>query len=448
MQNMGVGKKSDLAGFLNKTKEAQTVRLSMTFSSILAFLVLFGCATSPKNAFVSISDGLPTTGQWKCTPVFGDVNGDGLLDLTAIVRKGNGARVWLNQGDGTWKDASEGLSIPFSCGGGIDLGDINHDGYVDLVVGDHCKGLFVYAGNGKGQWKLMENDLPPMKTNDLQLADFNLDGNLDICACSATDEGVHVFLGDGNGGWQKAPNTGLPTTDSCNQLALGDFNNDGLPDISATMIANNPRVWINGGEGPWQDRSEGLPNPPIGGQYWGVAVADVNGDGNLDLALSRIDQGPGVYLGDGKAGTWQPALTGLSDVQSGMGVAFKDLNGDGHTDLLVSGKKSLEDYQSGYGVFLFHGDGAGHWTLAADTGFPEKGLNLTWGIASADTDGDGTPEVAACFGIPHSSRQELMDRLPADLQPMITEQDFRLPTTDTKGGPSDGILVWTLQRRQ
>jgi hypothetical protein len=164
----------------------------------------------------------------------------------------------------------------------------------------------------------------------------------------------------------------------------------------------------------------------------------------MDLAVSRIDKGTQVYTGDGK-GNWLPALSGLSDVQSAIGAALGDMDSDGNTDLLVSGKKILEDYESGYGIFLFYGDGAGHWKLATHTGLPQKGLNLTWGIRLADTNGDGSPEIAYCFGIPHSSGRGL-EKMPAALQPHITDKHIRQPARDTKSGPANGIRVWTSQQ--
>ena len=145
--------------------------------------------------FASISEGLPNAEQWKCNPAFGDVNGDGFMDIAAISRKGNGARVWINRGAQSWEDASAGLYRDGSCGGGVDFADINKDGYLDLAVADHCRGLFVYTGNGQGSWALVsKGKFPDMPANDLVLDDFNGDDHVDICACSSADSGIRLFL--------------------------------------------------------------------------------------------------------------------------------------------------------------------------------------------------------------------------------------------------------------
>lgn len=360
--------------------------------------LLVGCATpSLEQRFVAASEGLPKGEQWKCNPAFGDVNGDGLLDLAAIPRKGEGARVWINQGNKTWSESSEGLKLPSSCGGGTDFGDVNQDGYFDLVVGDHCHGLFVYTSDGTGKWALLSKDLPPLTANDVTAADFNGDGYLDLAACSANDKGLHLFYGNGKGDWKQAESSGLSTSDDCNELVSADFNHDGIPDLAATMISR-PRVWISVEKGKWRESSAGLPDTSDnGGQYWGVAVGDVNQDGHLDLALGRIVKGPEVYLGDGKGG-WQPALSGLSEVQSAWGVSFGDVNGDGFLDLAVSGTKGRDVLGNVYGVFLFRGNGKGEWEFLADSGLPPQGLYQSWGLVLANIDNDSLPEIGACFG--------------------------------------------------
>jgi hypothetical protein len=402
---------------------------------VFLIVVLFvGCSTIPKERYISISEGLPSGQQWKCNPAFGDINGDGRLDIAAISRKGKGARVWINRDNGFWSDASEGLRMQSSCGGGVDFGDINNDGILDLAVGDHCEGLFVYKGNGKGEWTDASKGLAEFQADDVILGDFNRDGNLDLCACSATNKGIGMFFGDGKGNWNEASKSGLPTSDSCHELAMLDFNNDGILDLAATMM-QKPRVWISTGKEQWKESSDGLPDLPRGGQYWGVTAGDVNRDGHPDLALARTIKGPEIYLGDG-SGTWQPSFDGLSEVQSAWGIALGDLDGDGYIDLLASGKKNLKDRGNAYGVFFFQGDGNGNWKFISDTGLPQEGLYQSWGLMIADLNDDGALEIGGCFGIAHSE-------MPPRYLVKLRNQDDLYKGREF--GPGGSIRVWKLE---
>jgi hypothetical protein len=264
-------------------------------------------------------------------------------------------------------------------------------------VGDHCDGVLAYAGDGTGKWTLLPKDLLPRATNDVTVADFNGDSHLDLAACSANDKGLHLFYGNGKGNWKQAKSSGLPTSGDCNELISADFNHDGIPDLAATMISR-PHVWISVAKGKWRESYAGLPDTSDnGGQYWGITSGDVNQDGHLDLALGRIIKGPEVYLGDGKGG-WQPALSGLTAMQSAWGVAFDDVNGDGFPDLVVSGTKGRDVLGNVYGVFLFLGNGKGEWEFLADSGLPSQGLFQSWGLVLANIDNDSLPELGGCFG--------------------------------------------------
>ena len=401
---------------------------------ISGILATAGCQNALRQTYVPYSDGLPTVLQlqWKCNPAFGDVNKDGLLDLSALPRKGKGAFVWINKGNGTWSESTEGILHKGSCGGGVDFGDFNNDGLLDLAVGDHCAGLHVYQGDGTGKWTSASNGLPEFFADDIAFGDFNRDGNSDIAACSANDEGARIFTGDGRGNWKLHSTPGLPDSGYCHELAVGDFNHDGLTDIAA--MVQQGAVWINTEQGIWRDSSFGIQIPKNGGDHWGVAAGYINNDSHPDLVFGNTEKGTEVYLGDGR-GNWRPAADGLSDVQSASGVALADIDGDSNIDLLVSGKKNLNDTEDDYGVFLFKGDGTGNWKLIENSGLPEKGMTQAWGVVLADIDGDGTQEIGGCFGTGSSQVASFLSEL--------TEQGNN-PLPAEYFGPRGSIRVWKL----
>jgi hypothetical protein len=165
----------------------------------------------------------------------------------------------------------------------------------------------------------------------MAVGDFNGDGKADL-AITATNSfrdggyGVNILLGNGDATFQ-APvfylfNFG---EDAIGQVAVGDFNNDGVEDLA---VAFNLFTGIMLGNG------DGTFSPP---QVWGsgspqsLAVADFNGDGNADIVVGGPD-GVGVLLGIGN-GTFYNEI--VSTLPGGF-VAVGDFNGDGRPDIAVT----------------------------------------------------------------------------------------------------------------
>jgi len=391
-------------------------QLQACFSWAL-LLILFGCQgrgylyfLGPKLKWTLAANGLAKDGIWKSTPVLDDVNRDGFLDLGAIARLGDGAHVWLGNGKGTWRDASEGLRMTFSCGGGVAFGDINKDGHLDLAVADHCAGVFVYLGDGHGHWKASTQALNPaalrhktsdeseenelLGAEDVAVGDVNEDGYPDLVVSSRMEGGITVYFGDGSGkSWREATSDGLPKSGWANKILLQDIDGDGHLDVIASYY-EGPRVWRGDGKGHWHDYSRGLPTSTAGGLYRGLAVGDVNEDGRLDIAVANIRTGPEIYL-QTRDGGWQPTPTFRSSIKGGAtALALGDLDGDGHLDLVVGGSRAVTNQ---YGLFVFQGNGKAAWTEFR-TNLPLNELKFVWGVALADVNGDGVPDLAVTTG--------------------------------------------------
>ncbi len=354
-------------------------------------------ADKPPITYSAAREGLPKGKIWKSQMAFGDINGDGFADLGTMSRLADGPYVWRGDGKGNWVSASSGLPRETFCGGGMAFGDANNDGKMDVAIADHCKGVFVFLGDGQGNWKRAAAGLPSEGSEDVAVGDFNGDKCLDLAVVTTDATGVRAFKGDCKGVWKES-STGLPHEEWGNGIEMADVDADGNLDIAAAYSAG-PRVWRGDGKGSWIEASEGLPAPEIHGLYWGITVGDVNGDGMLDLASGAAVPGVEVFIQEkGESGPkWRRSIEGIVPMNA-LGVAFGDLDKDGNVDLVVAGKTNLEEIGGVYGIFPFFGDGQGKWTLREDTGLPANGRERTWGVALPDINGDGVPDVAAAFG--------------------------------------------------
>ena len=134
-----------------------------------------------------------------------------------------------------------------------------------------------------------------------------------------------------------------------------------------------------------------------------MALADVNNDRHPDIVINGTlsdkgqPNGPDVYLGDGQGG-WKASSTGLKVLKlATAGIATADLDQDGNLDLVAAGNDT-GDFRVGYGLFWFKGDGKGGWQLVRESGLPATGLSVPHSVTLADLDGDRVPEIIALNG--------------------------------------------------
>ena len=362
-------------------------------------------------SYVWGGNGLPQTRIWKSQIAFGDVNGDGYPDFGAVSRLADGPWVFVTDGHGNWTEASNGLPREPFCGGGMAFMDVNKDGFMDVAIADHCKGVFVFLGDGKGNWRSASSGLPTIGAEDVALGDFNNDGCPDLVSVAASEEGVRAFLGNCKGVWKESSD-GLATTEWGNSVQMKDMNGDGNLDVIAAYSAG-PRVWLGDGKGKWREASQGLPAPDIHGLYWGIDTGDVNGDGRPDIVagsqMPPLPEGcgaPGMPVCNGggvEVYLQQPDGSYVTSndgllPMNTLGVAIGDLNNDGKPDVVAVGKRALDEIGGVYGVYTFLGDGTGKWTPVVAAGLPQTGKERSWGVGLADVNKDGVLDIVVAFG--------------------------------------------------
>ena len=355
-----------------------------------------GLAASPPPSLEFLEDRCllsftPVASYAGTTALVADFNNDTVPDLVR-----NGGSVLLGNGDGTF-DPAPGPAVYGSA-----VGDFDGDGNLDLVASDGS-GVNVLMGNGDGTFTpggsiILTDPDSEASVASVAVGDFNGDGNLDLGVTSnfvtiAYDPWygyfdyytsfAHVLLGNGSGGFSGQRQTTTDIGPRYNgSAAAADINSDGFDDLMTDLS-------VLPGD------ASGFLQTPIDYNAAGVfpvVAADVDGDLDIDL-VAPLYGGIGVMLGNGTfyGMGFQHYATGSYHTSA----AVADVNGDGKLDI-VSTSNSTENlifpynpiYRGRLDVLLGYGDGTFANAITQDLG-----IGFASGLVASDFNGDGLADL-------------------------------------------------------
>jgi hypothetical protein len=279
----------------------------------------------------------------------------------------------------------------------IEAADFNGDGYSDLAVLNVLDStLEILLNNGKGNF--IESKGSPfyanLYPNDMALADFDNDGNLDIGIANSEVSQITVLLGNGKGQFKASKYSPIAVNSKphTHGIAVADFNHDGNIDVTTESWAENSVLVLEGqGNGNFiQTAAFKVGQRP----YQRLRSADVNLDGNSDIITTDLEGNTvTVLLGNGSGHFSQATHSPFPAGSAPFGVAIGDINGDKKPDIIIVNSPTITAESKGNdGVYVLLGDGSGNF--ARLKGSPFKTGKSPSRLALGDLDGNGINDIA------------------------------------------------------
>ena len=335
-----------------------------------------------------------------------DYNNDGYPDIFFIGY--SDISLYRNCGDSTYVRANEEAKLPSLTYGNTALFiDIDNDGYKDLFLGTVFNGNKLFHNNGDGTFTdITQGSGLPQGSSSLSMAfDYNNDGYADIlCVIDNGKAGITLLKNNGNSTFTE----GYIDTGSVinwGQIIAFDYDNDGDQDIFiSNCYSAGAKLYRNNGDGTFTDATSAS-GIEIGSRK-GVAVADYNNDGYLDMYVTGCSGNPipgALYRNNGN-GTFTNVTSvsgnpGLQQYGNWWGNDFLDYDNDGNLDIYLTDSGGSEIRQD----TIYHNNGNGTFTNVAEVAFPEGAVpDASAGECMGDYNNDGAVDIyapaAAGFG--------------------------------------------------
>ncbi len=271
----------------------------------------------------------------------------------------------------------------------VATGDLNDDGAIDMVVLNYSYddyppqggNISVLLSRGDGTFTDDVQYAVGDRPRSVAIGDLDGDGDLDLVVANQHNkyntEGISLLLNRGDGTFDE--NVFIEGGDHPWSIAVGDLDGDGDLDLAvANAVGDNISVLLNNGNATFADHVlYAAGDGPVS-----IVIGDVDGDGDFDLATANFRSDNVSILFNNGDGTFVDATYFGNDLWTPNSIIFGDLDGDMDLDFAVVNK-----YKNSVAVHLNHGDGTYAIDVHYDTGIRPVSL------AIGDLNSDGKPDL-------------------------------------------------------
>lgn len=355
----------------------------------------------------------------------------------------------------------------------IALADFDHDGDLDaaLAVEGAPNRLYVNDGQGRFAWREGTFGQRAHDTEHVRAADFDRDGHVDLVFVAEDDRVHQLFLGRGDGSFADA-SARLPAMSVGNGLAVGDVDGDGLPDIvvgNSGISGENGEdggrnfLWLNDPRRPgWFVDATDTHLPAIPNKAQGVALADLDGDGDLDMVVATEAPPTRLLINDGK-GRFAEASDRLDQVTplETREVHILDANGDRRPDILLLNLTSnAGKWEKDPQARLLVQDNTGRFVDETARRLPANRFS-SWGGTVIDFNRDGHPDIIlGAIAVPgfeplqvrayaNDGKGRFRDATAATIPATVVGRSWSMAVGDVNGDRIDDLFIggWGTQAR-